>query len=538
MRRYGIAYTMVGGFSFYDRSEIKDLLSYLKLVQNPDDSIALARVINTPSRGIGKTTMEVLERLSLETGMSTWKALERALKDQLLSTRACIALDTFRRLINDGRALLEPGFAEKLSEDVNPVPPPSEAQSSVDASAESSIEFSAEGGQTSDSGEWEDMSFDFGDLDPDEGDAEFRPGDLDAEGGEAFPSRTFAEAGPSPLAKAELKPQPGEADAVASQASAGFRKPGDAATLPELIRFLIDRTGYIRSLEDEGTPESISRIENLKELANAAQDAQQRGETLSEFLDHAALVSDADGYNPESRVTLMSLHAAKGLEFPLVLLAGMEEGLFPHSRTLNQPNELEEERRLCYVGMTRAMDALVLTRARYRRRYGNDMPESSIPSRFLEEIPPHLLEDLTRGQRPSSGAYAGRYGSNRSRGEEWDSPRHYSYEDEDQRTRSVSRSGSASPGNRVQAGPKTGSLDNIAQFFSSRKSSGSRPPLEIPVSGGVTGFRNGQRVRHPKYGEGVVFRREGDGDDAKITVQFAEFGVKKLVEKFAQLEKV
>ena len=120
-------------------------------------------------------------------------------------------------------------------------------------------------------------------------------------------------------------------------ADEGFRKPGDAATLPELIRFLIDRTGYIRSLEDEGTPEAFSRIENLKELANAAQDAQQRGETLSEFLDHAALVSDTDRYNPESRVTLMSLHSAKGLEFPLVLLAGMEEGLFPHSRTLNNP---------------------------------------------------------------------------------------------------------------------------------------------------------------------------------------------------------
>jgi DNA helicase II / ATP-dependent DNA helicase PcrA len=531
LRRYGIAYTMVGGFSFYDRSEIKDLLSYLKLVQNPDDSIALARVINTPPRGIGKTTMEVLERLSLETGMSTWKALERALKDQLLSTRACIALETFRRLIQDGRALLEPGFAEKLTQDVGPEPLPSEA--------ESSVKSSVEGDQTTDSGEWEDMSFDFGDLDPDEGDAEFVPGDLDAEEEEAFPLLTFAEAGPSPLAKAELKPQPAEGDAIAHQAFAGFRKPGDAATLPELIRFLIDRTGYIRSLENEGTPEAISRVENLKELANAAQDAQQRGETLSEFLDHAALVSDADGYNPESRVTLMSLHAAKGLEFPLVLLAGMEEGLFPHSRTLNQPNELEEERRLCYVGMTRAMDALVLTRARYRRRYGNDMPESSIPSRFLEEVPPHLIEDLTRGQRPSSGAYAGRYSSNRSSGEEWDSPRHYSYEDEDQRTRSVSRSGSASPPNRVPTGPaKTGSLDNIAQFFSSRKSSGSRPKLEIPVTHGATGFRNGQRVRHPKYGEGVVFRREGDGDDAKITVQFAEFGVKKLVEKFAQLEKV
>jgi DNA helicase II / ATP-dependent DNA helicase PcrA len=488
LRRYGIAYTMVGGFSFYDRSEIKDLISYLKLVQNPDDSIALARIINTPPRGIGKTTLEVLERLSLETGMSTWRAIERALKDQLLSTRACLALQTFRRLILDTRAMLEPGFAEKLTQDVVPEPTPA-------AEAEDT-----------DSGEWEDVRFDFGDLDPEPADAEEQTLPLLTFDDEALPTVPVSEPFPA-------------AEPVAVE---GFRKPGDAATLPELIRFLIDRTGYIRSLEDEGTPEAISRIENLKELANAAQDAQQRGETLSEFLDHAALVSDTDRYNPQSRVTLMSLHSAKGLEFPLVLLAGMEEGLLPHSRTLNQPMELEEERRLCYVGMTRAMDALVMTRARYRRRYGNDMPESSIPSRFLEEIPSRLLEDLSPRQR---------YGSGR-RSDEWEAPRHFNYEDEDQRPRNVV------PGARQPGNGQPKSLDNIAQFFSSRKVSGSRPKLEIPVLGGSTGFRSGQRVRHPKYGEGVVFRREGDGDDAKITVQFAEFGVKKLVEKFAQLEKV
>ena len=156
LRRYGIAYTMVGGFSFYDRSEIKDLLSYLKLVQNPEDSIALARIINTPPRGIGKTTMEVLERLSLETGVSTWGAIEQALKERLLPARACIALDTFRRLIQDARALLEPGFAEKLTQDVVP-----EQESCA-----------AEAG--SDSSEWEDVRFDFGDLEPE-------PSDVDPE---------------------------------------------------------------------------------------------------------------------------------------------------------------------------------------------------------------------------------------------------------------------------------------------------------------------------------------------------------------------
>ena len=517
LRRYGIAYTMVGGFSFYDRSEIKDLLSYLKLVQNPDDSIALARTINTPARGIGKTTLEVLERLSLETGVSTWSAMRSAIKDQLLSTRACMALDTFRRIIEDARALLHPGFAEKLSQDV--------ASPGTSATAEPASAEPVAGSE-----KWEDVAFDFGDLEAEpseesEADTNFSLF--------AFDDEEESHGLPAPPIPAVNVPATAAAEASANE---GFRKPGDAATLPELIRFLIDRTGYIRALEDEGTPEAVSRIENLKELANAAQDAQQRGETLSEFLDHAALVSDADSYNPESRVTLMSLHAAKGLEFPLVLLAGMEEGLFPHSRTLNQPNELEEERRLCYVGMTRAMDALVLTRARYRRRYGNDMPESSIPSRFLEEIPAHLLEDLTRGQRVGgSGAYGSRYGSSSRGRDEWEGTAHYSYEDEDQRPRTAS---SAPAKSQFAGRSQAGSIDNIAQFFSSRKGGVARPKLEIPVATGATGFRNGQRVRHPKYGEGVVFRREGDGEDAKITVQFAQFGVKKLVEKFAQLEKV
>ncbi len=211
-------------------------------------------------------------------------------------------------------------------------------------------------------------------------------------------------------------------------------------------------------MKRKGRRRRFSRIENLKELANAAQDAQERGETLAEFLDHAALVSDADQYDPEARVTLMTLHAAKGLEFPLVVLAGMEEGLFPHSRTLNDPPQMEEERRLCYVGLTRAMDSLVVTRARYRRRYGNDMPEASIPSRFLEEIPQHLMEDLSggRGRATSWGGYAAQYTETPSRlgrsgGDEFSS-RHYSYEDEDQ---SASyRTDSGTKGRPGQAGAR------------------------------------------------------------------------------------
>jgi DNA helicase-2/ATP-dependent DNA helicase PcrA len=512
LRRYGISYTMVGGFSFYDRSEIKDLLSYLKLVQNPHDSIAMQRVINVPARGIGKATLEVLERIALETGSSTWNAIGKALGERLLPTRACMALDAFRKLIEDARAMLAPGFAEKLTSDVE-----QEVDTSFDVAAAAS--------------EDDDTSFEFGDAEQ----HGFAFGDDDV----AFDASEF-----NPFAEeAEKRVEPARA-AEEPAAVPGFRKPGDAATLPELIRFIIDRSGYIRALEEEGTPEAFSRIENLKELANAAQDAQERGETLDEFLDHAALVSDTDQINADARVTLMTLHSAKGLEFPLVLLAGMEEGLFPHSRTLNEPDQMEEERRLAYVGMTRAMDALVLTRARYRRRYGNDMPEASMASRFLEEVPPALLEDLSGGQQRASswGGYAAASTQRASwmQGREYDdgfeSSRHYSYEDEDQRPlRQLNGAGSARNAVRKSGGQ---SLDNIAQFFSGRGGSAPRPKIEVAEPKGAVGFKSGQRVRHPKYGEGVVFRREGDGEDAKITVQFTRFGVKKLVEKFAQLERI
>jgi DNA helicase II / ATP-dependent DNA helicase PcrA len=501
LRRYGVQYTMVGGFSFYERAEVKDLLCYLRLVENPHDSIALGRVINTPPRGVGKSTLEVLERLGLETGMSVWSAIGRAIEERLVPQRACMALDAFRRLIEDARAILAPDFADKLTGDLAP------AEANLALPGDGELEDPAN------------ISFDFGEPHEEQAVA-FDPA--------AF--HPFSAAEPGFRTPAEAAPEPAE------PAVPGFRKPGDAATLPELIRFLIDRSGYIRALELEGTPESLSRIENLKELANAAQDAERRGETLAEFLDHAALVSDTDQYKPDSRVTLMSLHAAKGLEFPLVLLAGMEEGLFPHSRTLNNPMELEEERRLCYVGMTRAMDALIMTRARYRRRYGNDMPEASTPSRFLEEIPQHLIENLSPAERtPAWGGYGDRYSSGRGKGNGWESPPHYRYEDEDQ---SASTSSRTPTGRGARTAPGEASLDNVAQFFRSRPGSVNRPKMDLPSPTGLTGLRSGQRVRHPKYGEGVVFRRDGEGDDAKITVQFREFGVKKLVEKFAQLERV
>ena len=551
LRRYQIQYHMVGGFSFYDRAEVKDILSYMKLVQNTDDSIALARVVNSPPRGIGKTTMETLERIALTTGTSTWQAITHAVENKLLPARALSALENFKRLIDDARAMLGTGFAEKLESDIadsNATEDPSFDVSEFAIETVTDKELAPEAS----SDPTFDTSFNFGfDFGPSEEISTLTPeNSTDSDSAHGIDSTSF-----NPFAPVVLKSSAADRKRPDTESSTpdtppekpAFRKPGDAATLPELIKFLNDRSGYIRALEEEATPESFSRIENLKELANAAQDAQERGETLAEFLDHAALVSDADSYSEEARVTLMTLHAAKGLEFPLVFLAGMEEGLFPHSRTLTDPTGLEEERRLCYVGMTRAMDTLVLTRARYRRRYGNDMPESSIPSRFLEEVPSRLMEDLgSPAARPQfstsdrASAYATPYPrrGGMGRGDSESGDRHYSYEDEDQ---SGERSQQRSPASGA-------SVDNIASFFSGRAqpasaqrfSSGKtpRPKLPVPEPTGNTGFRQGSRVRHPKYGEGTVFRREGDGDDAKITVQFQQHGVKKLVEKYAQLTRL
>jgi DNA helicase-2/ATP-dependent DNA helicase PcrA len=558
---------MVGGFSFYDRAEVKDILSYLKLVQNVHDSVALGRVVNSPPRGIGKTTMETLERMALSSGSSTWNAIGRAIDDKLLPPRALMALAGFRRLIEDARAMLGPGFAEKLTADLTenerlslPSDGADQADVSFDFGADAEEEIAVADVEAEDTGASSsfDTSFNFGfDFGPSEEISTIAPVNAtDSDVSHGIDATDF-----NPFAPVVLKMSAGTtmeraAEIKMEDEKPVFRKPGDAATLPELIKFLNDRSGYIRTLEEEATPESFSRIENLKELANAAQDAQERGETLHEFLDHAALVSDADGYNEEAKVTLMTLHAAKGLEFPLVFLTGMEEGLFPHSRTLTDPTGLEEERRLCYVGMTRAMDTLIMTRARYRRRYGNDMPEASIASRFLEEVPARLVEDL--GSPPARPQFSGsEYGSGyggayatpypkanrfgRSNAENVE--RHFSYEDEDQSGEQGARAAArATGGRRFEQDAKTAaperSIDNIASFFAARGQKISRPKLEVEAPTGKTGLKQGSRVRHPKYGEGTVFRREGEGDDAKITVQFQQHGVKKLVEKFAQLERL
>ncbi len=507
MRRYGLKYKVVGGFSFYERSEIKDMISYLKVILNPDDSISLLRVVNTPARGIGKGTIDTLEQLALETGLSLWGAIGEAIKRQLLPPRAISSLKTFQQLIEDARAMLAGTIVEQLEQSAA-ASAPAEVEDVAVESTDRAVDDAAE----FDPGEFENFSFDFGAAAGETGE---HKGSLDS-------SRDD-----NPSEDARTPPD------------ASFPTP--RVNTSDILKFLIDRTGYIKLLEAEDTPEAFSRIENLRELVNAAMDSRDRGETLDQFLDHAALIADADDYDERSQITLMSLHAAKGLEFPLVFLSGLEEGLFPHSRTMLVPEDIEEERRLCYVGMTRAMDQLILSRAVYRRRYGSDLPEASVPSRFLEEVPGPLIEELG-GARVRTGT--GTYGRSAGRGSTtYDSGSgHYSYEDEDQ-----SASWYESGIGRNQRPPASkptpparpyNSIENIAEFFATRGKKFSLPktaPVEEPT--GKRGFRPGQRVRHPKYGEGTVYQREGEGEEAKITVQFPRFGLKKLVEKYAQLEK-
>ncbi len=549
MRRYGLKYHVVGGFSFYERAEIKDLISYLKVILNPDDSISLLRVINTPTRGIGKGTIDTLERLALETGLSLWGAISEAVRRQLLPQRALAALKNFQQLIDDARAMLAETYAEQLEESAREEKagrkpegaaespqstwgqPPSAVQRG-EAPQSLAEESQLEDAAAFDPTEFDPTAFDFG-------------GAYTGDEATADDSTSVTPASERPNGSLET-PQ----DATAAEPSGTF--PAPSVSTADLLKFLIDRTGYIKQLEEEDTPEAYSRIENLRELVNAAMDSRDRAETLDQFLDHAALVSDADDYDERAQITLMSLHAAKGLEFPLVFLSGLEEGLFPHSRTMLQPDDVEEERRLCYVGMTRAMDQLILTRAVYRRRYGTDLPEASVPSRFLEEVPAPLIEEMGTsrsrvgtGARVGTGTLARPAGRSPAAHDAGDA--HYSYEDEDQsaswqQTRGDSRprlSSGAKPRSSSQTPPARpyNSIENIAEFFASRGKKFTVPKMPLEEPAGKRGFRPGQKVRHPKYGEGTVYQREGEGEGAKITVQFPRFGLKKLVEKYAQLER-
>jgi ATP-dependent DNA helicase UvrD/PcrA len=275
----------------------------------------------------------------------------------------------------------------------------------------------------------------------------------------------------------------------------------------DFLRTVLDESGYMEMLKERNTPDDVARIENLEELTRAVAESMEAGEEFTDFLDAAALVSDADSFEGKPGVTLITLHSTKGLEFDHVFLTGMEEGICPHSRSINEEKGIEEERRLVYVGMTRARKSLTLTRAVYRRIFGNEQQlRASLPSRFLSEIPTQLV-DTVRGSIAEIGE---------SRRYEPDPEYSYSSEEFLRRVR----------GGKQPSAPAPRRTSTPASSFG-------RPAFK---RGAEANPMLGRKVRHATYGVGTVVAVEGDDDDRMVSVSFPGRGTKKFVEKYAQLE--
>ncbi|MFG2624192.1 DNA helicase PcrA [Streptomyces sp. NPDC048473] len=376
--RVGLPYKVVGGVRFYERKEVRDVLAYLRVLANPEDTVPLRRILNVPKRGIGDRAEAMIDALSMREKITFPQALRRVDEAYGMAARSANAVKRFNTLMEELRTIVESG------------------------------------------------------------------------------------AGPAVVLEAVL-----------------------------------ERTGYLAELQASTDPQDETRIENLQELAAVALEfEQERGEeegagTLAEFLEKVALVADSDQIPDEDEdgsgvITLMTLHTAKGLEFPVVFLTGMEDGVFPHMRALGQVKELEEERRLAYVGITRARERLYLTRAAMRSAWGQ--PSYNPPSRFLEEIPDQHLEWKRTGPMaapagPTSGI-----------------------------TSSLSSS-------RSRSGPSG---------FATRRTS-DKPTITLVV---------GDRVTHDQFGLGTVTAVEGVGDQAKATVDFGDERPKKLLLRYAPVEKL
>ncbi len=276
----------------------------------------------------------------------------------------------------------------------------------------------------------------------------------------------------------------------------------------DFIRFVLDESGYMTMLKDRNSPEDVARIENLEELTRAVAESTDAGESFTDFLDAAALVSDADSFEGKPGVTLITLHSTKGLEFDHVFLTGMEENICPHSRSVNEEKGVEEERRLVYVGMTRARKTLTLTRAVYRRVFGHEQQlRASEPSRFLAEIPSELV-DTVRGSMAEIGQTR-----------RYEPDPEYSYS-ADEFLRRVRR-GPVPAARQPQRSSSTPSFGRAAI----RPGADANPLL-------------GQKVRHPQYGVGTIIGVEGDDDDRRLSVTFPGRGTKKFVERYAQLQQL
>ncbi|MEU0166262.1 DNA helicase PcrA [Streptomyces iakyrus] len=378
--RVGLPYKVVGGVRFYERKEVRDVLAYLRVLANPEDSVPLRRILNVPKRGIGDRAEAMIDALSQREKISFPQALKRVDEAYGMAARSTNAVKRFNTLMEDLRTIVESG------------------------------------------------------------------------------------AGPATVLEAVL-----------------------------------ERTGYLAELQASTDPQDETRIENLQELAAVAMEfEQERGEdeqtTLSDFLEQVALVADSDQIPDEEDgdgvITLMTLHTAKGLEFPVVFLTGMEDGVFPHMRALGQTKELEEERRLAYVGITRARERLYLTRSTLRSAWGQ--PSYNPPSRFLEEIPPtHVEWKRTGATAPASSGPVSAVAASLS----------------------SSRSRSSASG---------------ASGFATRRTS-EKPVVSLAV---------GDRVTHDQFGLGTVVAVKGTGGNAEATIDFGDTKPKRLLLRYAPVEKL
>jgi len=381
----GIPYHMVGGVRFYARLEVKDILSYLKVLDNPSDDVALKRIINTPPRGIGNSTVQKMTAFAAEKGIPFYDAMLEGADGALLSGAARGKVASF------------------VSE-------------------------------------------------------------LD-----------------------------------------GYRDLAETLPLPELAAAIMQDSGYLARLKEQGSEEAQDRLANLQELVTAMQVFEKGpGEKgLAAFLEQVALVSDLEqeGEGQKSSVTLMTLHSAKGLEFPLVFMIGMEERLFPHTRALEDPVQMEEERRLCYVGMTRAKKRLFLTNVRRRHIFGQE--QMNPPARFIFDIPAELLEGGERLHTRVASEELFEEG--------------YRYQ--------------------PRSAPKTAPAHNLASLFEEEMEPEDDNEVRQVPEYQEDGVFIGMRVRHGQFGPGTIRKIEGEGDNQKVIVWFATVGPKKLMVRFAGLER-
>ena len=486
--RLGIPYRVVGGTRFYERREIKDALAYLQVISNPDDTVAARRVLNVPKRGIGAKAEEAIAAHAAHHGISFGAALRH-----LWLRAGCPA--------GEGEGIDVDALARSASTD--------------EASADSSVSVSSGGA----AGE--------------------NPSARDGAHASAAADSSAAAAPASSPVPSESAPEVLGITARAAKSAAAFwglietlrAAEARGASQADILEEVLDRTGYLAELRRSEDPQDASRVENLAELHSVAGAfaADAPGGTLADFLERVALVADSDQVPAEGerggQVTLMTVHTAKGLEFPAVFVTGMEDGTFPHQRSLGDESELEEERRLAYVAITRARERLYLTRAAVRSAWGT--PQEMPPSRFLDDIPAELLDvrrAATSGERMRA-SYGGSYGSGsygsgaygRSRRSEGRDP---------WGERDAGAFGSGRGGAPVQtAGARTVTRMGVTPA--------AKPAEEKPV----LSLKVGDRVKHATLGAGTVTGVEGEGPRTVARIRFG-MAEKRLLVRMAPMEKI